>query len=279
MSSIIGQRIKHLRTEKGITQEELGKLTNVTTQAVSRWERGGTPDAEILPLIADALGVSTDSLFGREENNKTDYLIIKELSSLAPEKAFQRAFELCWTVEMGLTGKNTLKTQFTSDMINTIEEDHEHEIFSKLLFDSGIVTARVSRDGHYFFLMPEPENGLGTFMSDIEQSAKIFRVLSDKNVLKVIAYMYSRKNTPVSVSLISAKTNIDRNEAKEIAEQLCRHQLAVKTVVETEHGEIDAYTYSRECSLLPLLIYAKEIRTKKPLDFVVMFERNKPLFE
>ena len=67
--SVIGEQIKKIRTEKGITQEQLGELIGVTTQAVSRWERGGTPDAELLPRISDVLGVSTDSLFGREEQS------------------------------------------------------------------------------------------------------------------------------------------------------------------------------------------------------------------
>ena len=53
--------------ENGLTQEQVGRMIGVTTQAVSKWERGSTPDAEILPLIADALGVSVDALYGREE--------------------------------------------------------------------------------------------------------------------------------------------------------------------------------------------------------------------
>ena len=67
--SVIGEQIKKIRIEKGITQEQLGEMIGVTTQAVSRWERGGTPDAEILPSIADVLGVSTDALFGRENRS------------------------------------------------------------------------------------------------------------------------------------------------------------------------------------------------------------------
>ena len=35
--SVIGEQIKKIRTEKGITQEQLGELIGVTTQAVSRW--------------------------------------------------------------------------------------------------------------------------------------------------------------------------------------------------------------------------------------------------
>ena len=67
--SVIGEQIKKYRVERGITQEQLGQLVGVTTQAVSRWERGGTPDAEILPQLARVLGVNIDTLFGREEQS------------------------------------------------------------------------------------------------------------------------------------------------------------------------------------------------------------------
>ena len=46
--SVLGIQIKKYRTAKGITQEQLGQLVGVTTQAVSKWERGGVPDAELL---------------------------------------------------------------------------------------------------------------------------------------------------------------------------------------------------------------------------------------
>lgn len=65
------QANKKYRTQKGLTQEQLGQLLGVTTQAVSKWERGGTPDAELLPDISQALGVSIDALFGREEQRLT----------------------------------------------------------------------------------------------------------------------------------------------------------------------------------------------------------------
>ena len=92
--SVIGEQIKKIRIEKGITQEQLGEMIGVTTQAVSRWERGGTPDAEILPSIADVLGVSTDALFGRE-NRSFIATLARRLCGMSQEDAYRYAFNVC----------------------------------------------------------------------------------------------------------------------------------------------------------------------------------------
>lgn len=62
----IGSKIAQYRKEKGITQEALAQLLNVTNQAVSKWESDQCcPDIQILPKLADTFGVSIDALFER----------------------------------------------------------------------------------------------------------------------------------------------------------------------------------------------------------------------
>ena len=64
-NNLIGAQITKFRKAAGLTQEELGRAAGVSTQAVSRWECGGTPDVALLPAIADKLGVTIDALFGK----------------------------------------------------------------------------------------------------------------------------------------------------------------------------------------------------------------------
>ena len=65
MKLTIGQTIRSLRRERGITQEDLAEMLGVACQSVSRWELGSCyPDIELLPVIADIFQISTDKLLG-----------------------------------------------------------------------------------------------------------------------------------------------------------------------------------------------------------------------
>ena len=60
----IGNKIKQYRMKCNLTQESLADRLNISPQSISKWENGGTPDIDMIPLIADYFGVSIDYLFG-----------------------------------------------------------------------------------------------------------------------------------------------------------------------------------------------------------------------
>lgn len=65
-----GNTIKELRTEAGMTQEELGMLLNVQNAAVSKYESGKVPlTGDTLLKLSKIFNVSTDYLLGAEEGN------------------------------------------------------------------------------------------------------------------------------------------------------------------------------------------------------------------
>lgn len=66
---MLGDRLKRLRLEKKLTQEELGKKINVTKVSISGYENGNrTPDTETLQKLADFFNVTTDYLLGRTDD-------------------------------------------------------------------------------------------------------------------------------------------------------------------------------------------------------------------
>ncbi len=67
----IAQNIARLRRERGMTQEALAEVIGVSPQTISKWENSATwPDVALLPVIADAFGVTIDVLYGREESRR-----------------------------------------------------------------------------------------------------------------------------------------------------------------------------------------------------------------
>ena len=74
----LGNNIRQLRRRDKRTQEALAEALGVTSQAVSRWESGGSyPDMNLIPSIANYFGVSIDELFGytNQREQKIDELV------------------------------------------------------------------------------------------------------------------------------------------------------------------------------------------------------------
>lgn len=93
---MIAERLKSLREEKNILQKDVAKYLNITTSAYGFYEQGKrTPDANVLSMLSDFYGVSTDYLLGRtnvrspynsqKESNSSDQILIEKTKDLSPE--------------------------------------------------------------------------------------------------------------------------------------------------------------------------------------------------
>ena len=64
---LIGKRVKDLRVQAQISQQELGNIIGVTKVSVCGYESGSrVPSLDTLLKLADALNTSIDFLLGRE---------------------------------------------------------------------------------------------------------------------------------------------------------------------------------------------------------------------
>jgi transcriptional regulator with XRE-family HTH domain len=66
---VFGERVRKYRKLKGLTQEELGKLCNVTKASVSKWENAeNMPETSTLNVLSKVLEVSLDYLYGKTDD-------------------------------------------------------------------------------------------------------------------------------------------------------------------------------------------------------------------
>ncbi|MDO5330576.1 MAG: helix-turn-helix domain-containing protein [Bacillota bacterium] len=69
----LSEKIKKIREDKNLTQDEMAERISVTRQAISKWERGvGYPSLEALRLISNEFGVSLNDLLevGKQERSE-----------------------------------------------------------------------------------------------------------------------------------------------------------------------------------------------------------------
>lgn len=83
-----GSTIKNLRTKRGLTQDQLANLLNVTPQAISRWENNAAmPDISLLVPLANIFHVSTDTLLEvnvEKEREHIEDMILHALHYIKP---------------------------------------------------------------------------------------------------------------------------------------------------------------------------------------------------
>lgn len=80
----IGENIKKIRVDAGLTQKELGERLGITSQSIAQWETGRRePKYQSMVKIADALNVPVSSLYGISEDNQYKQDAIKQALDLS----------------------------------------------------------------------------------------------------------------------------------------------------------------------------------------------------
>ncbi len=71
----MGAFLKELRTERKLTQEQLGEKLGVTNKTVSRWETGKyMPPVECLEMLSDMYSISINELLSGERLGQEAYV-------------------------------------------------------------------------------------------------------------------------------------------------------------------------------------------------------------
>ena len=148
----IGRSLQSYRKEKGLTQEQLGKIINVSRQTISKWETDRSfPDIENLIWLCDIYEISLDELVGRKQ-------ISYEVKVLRKKNRRKDMFHM-FPKHTGkiFTGIGITLLLFIGYGLRSIQVEREELADIGLVKLYSVVDMEVGKDGMYEYF--ELENG------------------------------------------------------------------------------------------------------------------------
>ena len=286
MPSILSERIAALRKERGLTQEQLGKMVGVTYQAVGKWEKGGAPDVELLPILAEQLGVTIDALFGLEGGEKAGVEdVVRQWISTVPEG--QRLDKLCRLVWSAIKGTLSYRGLELGNDPSLIYSDHCEQLIeaedgekvsalvqTSFLFQEGIIHDVHAEDFSFATIWPEPEAGYEAFLASNQIYRRLFQVLAQPKCLELLELLHSRAVRYYAAGTLAAPLGISDGEAEELLEELTNLRLLARIELELNDGPIHAYTLQESGAFIPFLYLARCLTDHTIL--VVNYKDRKP---
>lgn len=286
MPNMLSERIAALRKERGLTQEQLGKMVGVSSQAVGKWEKGGAPDVELLPVLAEQLGVTIDALFGLEDGEKAGVEdVVRRWISTVPEG--RRLDKLCRLVWSAIKGTLSYRGLELGNDPSLIYSDHCEQLIeaeggekvsalvqTSFLFQEGIIHDVHAEDFSFATIWPEPEAGYEAFLASNQIYRRLFQVLARPKCLELLELLHSRAARYYAAGTLAAPLGISDGEAEELLDELTNLRLLARIELELNDGPIHAYTLQESGVFIPFLYLARCLMDHTIL--VVNYKDRKP---
>lgn len=253
----IGNQIRELRMSRNMTQAELGNAVGVSMQAVSKWERGGTPDIDVLISIARYFGVTMDELLGLVPDSSgqlSDVLFSSLLHSTSQNK-MEEAIDYCWSIFKGMSGLPSIQNyHFSSAPAADIENSR-----CRVSNNNGISYFLASKDARLFAIAPEPEEGFNSLLSADAEYVELFRFLSDPDVFQLFLYICARPQSLFSRRLAAQATGISETKVKNVFLAFEKRGWMVRESADMDTGAITLYRAACKEHFIFFLLFAREM--------------------
>lgn len=99
MNALFAETLKKLRTERGLSQNQLGKQLFVNHSTIARWENGSRlPDATMIPRLANCLGVDSNTLFQLSDQSEEspNVIMVDDSKVILSEKRRKQLSRKAW---------------------------------------------------------------------------------------------------------------------------------------------------------------------------------------
>lgn len=273
----IGLRIKELRTKLKITQEELAKVLQVSTQAVSKWECGGLPDIELIPKIASYFKVTTDYLFdvAYTDYNGMEQKICDYISSITSERdRFYKMYELSYIMSIA-TSRNVDVKEYNYMEIMSKKENY----VSLSNLNSGFSYISLKENLPFSFIFVNPPTGnFDDVLISKEKQIAFLKELSQRDFFDVFIYINSRKNKSFTSELLIKELKIAEHRADEIIHTLCKYNILEVIELELNDDIINTYTLRNNPMIIALFAILDNIVTNPSLYYYYINNKDGEYF-
>ncbi len=245
----LAEKLTELRTVKGATQDEVAAALAVSNKTVSKWENGtSAPDLNMLIALAEYYNVSTDTLLGLSEGEKTVSQVMADaFSSLNRGEAALKSFEIVQTLfhaGYNCQGRAPLKDGETTPEDYIPHEDGRHtrnQIVSPEMFSFS-----ASSDDVNIAVVHLPNRADFAWLWEDDQRRRIageFRLLSDPDALKVLGFLHTEGCSRCFTADYMAKnTGLSLEKAAEVLDAMCEEGgICRKRVAHLKEGDMEVY--------------------------------------
>ena len=180
----LSESIRHFRTIRNMTQEELAKAISISPQAISKWERGESlPDASLLPVLADALDVSLDRLYGREKVTLEDLMtsISSYMQTIPKEEVYTAIRTIFLASDVPKNEKQLL------ELVRNGAVDYASVLNTS---ENGFTLSSLRSELPFSTVFCEPLEGWGSVLKPEERYQEVFDILSDHQALNTLFSLF-----------------------------------------------------------------------------------------
>jgi transcriptional regulator with XRE-family HTH domain len=279
MDETMGTRIAALRKQRELTQEALGNAVGVSAQAVSKWENGGTPDVELLPAIADTLGVSIDDLFGRTNTQVPDVeqVLFDHIAALPMEQRMERLCRLVWVGQQAILEKHAHGGPEPYLASSCTDAPERYWIRCAIEDDYGILLGCPSEELHFFGIFPEPKQGYAAYLDDVETTRAMLACLGRPHRLETLCWLATFEESAwvlLTAEALAARRGISVEAARECLDDLLDNHLLATARLMRERDEVRVYEGYVGATLVPFLLLCRWVGDDRTSWASHMYNRN-----
>jgi transcriptional regulator with XRE-family HTH domain len=224
--------LQMLRKERKVTQEQLASHLGVSPQAVSKWENGSYPEGDLLPRIADFFEVSIDYLYGRTDRDKSfEQMVFEKVREVSIDdyeksgridehKNFAKLIKnIIWAIQTGSWVNNEHYWERPTDPI-------DYPKMASAVVDNVFYSYAGLREDNDFYLFlhdPTDKNVLDDLFQNTEKVEALFQLLSDRENITIMAYLYSlEQGEYAGIDTIAKATGIKKSKVEATLKELQR---------------------------------------------------------